>query len=101
MGWYSSYDKGSLGNILHFLYYICGLHVAKHAMIDFQKKQINFRGDPFASLSFDDEGFPVFSFIEKEDKKTYDDEWHKVKRDEAIKEWKDAYNQRLLKGKTK
>jgi hypothetical protein len=97
MSFYSGYDKGSVGNILHFLYYVCGLQVAEHAMIDFQNKRIIYYGKPLALLSFDTEGFPVFDFVEAEDKARFEDQWHQVKRTEAIKNWKDNFNQRVLR----
>lgn len=82
---YIGYEKKSLGNLLHFLYYVCGLDVAQHAIIDFQTSTITYRNKPFTIFSYDEEGFPVFTFLILD---YLDPIWADVRRQEAIKVWK-------------
>lgn len=86
---YVKYDKGSIGNVLHFLYEICGLNVAEHATMGPNKGEIFLQGELFATYVLDKEGFPDFEFVDEASKRHFGNkEWYPYKRNKAIEEWK-------------
>lgn len=60
MSWWVQYQKGSVGNILHFLYHVCNYDVANECMIG--QSTVTYWGKPIATFSYNSEGFPVFAF---------------------------------------
>ena len=91
MSWHSHYQKGSVGNILHFLYHVCKFDVAEHALIG--AYHVEYWGRTMATFTYDENDFPIFKFIDQEEKYFQDriESWRNnqdQRRLEAIEDWK-------------
>lgn len=70
MSFYNHYTGRSVGRILHFIYYICGLRYAEQVCVSEDK--LTYYDKPFAECTWDDNNVPTFKFIGE-----YSDEFNK------------------------
>lgn len=60
---YSLYKKRTCGNVLHFIYYYCGLRMAERVIVGEDKLYRNSEEtELLATFHFNEDNYPVFKF---------------------------------------
>ena len=64
---YYRYQTRTIGNVLHFLYHYCGLHIAEHAIVGSDivynpHSDEEIEENILATFFFDSHNYPVFEF---------------------------------------
>lgn len=59
--WYKEYSYGTIGNIIHWIYVYCGLHIAEYIQVG--EGSVTLYNQPFATFEKNDKlQLPIFYF---------------------------------------
>ena len=70
-GWYKSYKGRSVGRVLHFVDFYCGLHIAERVVVKGDELFYPTEKDPFAKITWAPGDIPVFYFMPYDIRQTH------------------------------